>query len=245
MKHSTLGRIAWIAFCPAIGALCAAKTADQLPRPSSRPIVVELFTSQGCSSCPPADRLLGELAAHADILALGYHVDYWDELGWRDRFSMTEATQRQHRYVEALHLSSAFTPQVVVDGRESFVGSDRPRIAAALSRPAVNVPIDIKVDRGELVISLPDSDALRTHEVNLAAYIPSAVTAVGRGENSGKTLTEFNIVRQFRRLGEWRGTRGTFRVPLDTLPADAVRVAVLLQQVDGGAISGAASASIR
>jgi hypothetical protein len=99
------------------------------------PAVVELYTSQGCSSCPPADALLGELSRMPNVLALAFHVDYWDSIGWHDKFALPLARERQRRYVETLRLSSAFTPQVVVDGRSSFVGSDKPRILAAMAEP--------------------------------------------------------------------------------------------------------------
>jgi hypothetical protein len=93
--------------------------------PSHGPAVVELYTSQGCSSCPPADRVLGELSMMPNVIALALHVDCWDNIGWRDHYSIPNAVERQHRYVEALGLSSAFTPQAIVDGRSSFVGSDK------------------------------------------------------------------------------------------------------------------------
>jgi hypothetical protein len=102
---------------------------------SHGPAVVELYTSQGCSSCPPADRVLGELSMMPNVIALAFHVDYWDNIGWRDHYSIQNAVERQHRYVEALGLRSAFTPQAVVDGRSSFVGSDKRGILDALADP--------------------------------------------------------------------------------------------------------------
>jgi hypothetical protein len=144
------------------------------------PAVVELFTSQGCSSCPPADALLGELSQTPNVVALAFHVDYWDSIGWRDRFAIPTATERQRRYVETLGLSSAFTPQVV--------------ILAALSEPLNTIPISVEVAGGELTVTVPESRDRAGYEVNLVAYLPEAVTAVGRGENSGRTLKEFNMV---------------------------------------------------
>jgi len=216
----------------------------QVPAPGP-PVIVELFTSQGCSSCPPADALLGELAKQRNVIALGFHVDYWDGIGWRDRYSMPEATERQRGYVAALQLSSAFTPQVVIDGHHSFVGSDRQRIAAAIAAAPGKILIDAVVASGELVISLPASGDSHHYDVNLVAYFPQATTQVGRGENSGRTLTEFNIVRQFRRVGAWDGKISTFRVPLESFPSDANRVAVLVQQASQGVIAGAVVASLR
>lgn len=212
------------------------------PGPS---VVMELFTSQGCSSCPPADALLGELAKQPNVIALGFHVDYWDGIGWRDRYSMPAATERQNRYAQALGLSSAFTPQLVVDGSHSFVGSDRQRIMAAATEASVKIPIQVAVLPGELVVTLPEAGGHRRDDVYLAAYTPQATTQVGRGENAGRTLTEFNIVRQYRRLAVWDGAASTLRVPLDSFPGDATRVAVLVQQVGQGRMTGAAVASLR
>jgi hypothetical protein len=214
-------------------------------RSTARTVVVELYTSQGCSSCPPADALLGELARLPNVIALAFHVDYWDSIGWRDRFSISEAVQRQSRYVDTLRLSSAFTPQVVIDGRASFVGSDRQRIVAALAVTLDTIPIEADVANGELTVTLPERRDRSGFDVNLVAYLPEASTAVGRGENSGRTLAEFNIVRQFRRLGIWDGKKSIIRVPLDSIPTEATRVAVLLQRSQQGPIAGSVVAALR
>jgi hypothetical protein len=212
---------------------------------AARPAVVELYTSQGCSSCPPADALLGELARLPNVVALSFHVAYWDSIGWRDRFSIPEAEQRQSQYVETLGLSSAFTPQVVIDGRRSFVGSDRRRIVAALAETRDTIPIEAVVANGELTVTLPGRPHQSGYEVNLVAYLPEASTAVGRGENSGRTLAEFNIVRQFRRLDTWDGEAKKIQVPLDSFPTEATRVAVLLQRSQQGPIDGSIVAALR
>jgi hypothetical protein len=207
--------------------------------------VVELYTSQGCSSCPPADAVLGELAKMPNVVALAFHVAYWDSIGWPDHFALPIAIQRQRRYAEILGLSSAFTPQAVVDGRGSFVGSDKRRILSAMLEPRDTIPIELQVAHGELTVTLPDRQARAGYEVNLAAYLPQAQTQVGRGENSGRTLTEFNIVRQFRMLGPWNGRETVFRVPLAAMPAEATHVAVLLQRTDQGPIAGSATVALR
>jgi hypothetical protein len=214
-------------------------------RSAARPVVVELFTSQGCSSCPPADALMGELARLPNVIALAFHVDYWDSIGWRDRFSIPEAVQRQLRYVDNLGLSSAFTPQIVIDGRNSFVGSDRRRIVAALAETLDAIPIAAEVAHGELTVTLPERPGQSGYDVNLVAYLPEASTSVGRGENSGRTLAEFNIVRQFRRLGVWNGEKNMIRVPLDSFPAEATRIAILLQRSQQGPIAGSVVAALR
>jgi hypothetical protein len=209
------------------------------------PAVVELYTSQGCSSCPPADALLGELSRMPNVLALAFHVDYWDSIGWPDKFALPMARERQRRYVETLRLSSAFTPQVVVDGRSSFVGSDKPRILAAIAEPLNTVPIVVEVAHGELTVTVPERPDKERYDVNLIAYLPQAATNVGRGENSGRTLREFNIVRQFRTLGVWNGQQSVFRAAVNSFPADATRVAVLLQRNQQGPIVGSAMALLR
>ncbi len=209
------------------------------------PAVVELYTSQGCSSCPPADALLGELSQMPSVLALSFHVDYWDSLGWRDRFALPMSRERQRSYVETLGLSSAFTPQVVVDGRSSFVGSDKRRILAAMAESRNTIPVIVDVARGELTVTVPARQDNERYDVNLIAYLPQAATNVGRGENSGRTLREFNIVRQFRLLGVWNGQESVLRAPVDSFPNDATRVAVLLQRLQQGPIVGSATIVLR
>lgn len=213
--------------------------------PSRGPAVVELYTSQGCSSCPPADALLGELVERPDVIAIAFHVAYWDGPEWHDRFALPAATERQQRYVETLGLSSAFTPQAVVDGRRSFVGSDRRRILAALAEPRETIPLAVDASAGTLTVILPPAPDQTAYDVNLIAYLPRAATRVGGGENSGRALEEFNIARQFRRLGVWNGERHVFSTPLDSFPQDATRVAVLLQRPGQGPIAGAALIAIR
>jgi len=230
----------------AMAALCIADRAEAQTPPPGNPVVVELFTSQGCSSCPPADALLGELARLPNVVALAFHVDYWDSIGWRDRYEIPTAAARQVRYVDALSLSSAFTPQIVIDGRASYVGSDRRRILAALAQQRQEqVPVVVEVSPSELTISLPERAGQSGYDVNLAAYLPEATTAIGRGENSGRTLAEFNIVREFRRAATWDGKPKVLRLPLASFPADATRVAVLLQKSNQGSIVGSAVATLR
>src|SRR6516162_11255938 len=116
-----------------------------------RPIMVELFTSEGCSSCPPADALLTELAGRPDVLALSFHVDYWDRLGWKDPFSSPAATERQQRYAELLRLATVYTPQMVVDGKWQAVGSDHAEVKRALDAAGhtlAEVPVSLAIDRG-------------------------------------------------------------------------------------------------
>lgn len=218
-------------------ALYAAATAIAAPRPA----VVELYTSQGCNSCPPADALLGELSARHDVLALAFHVDYWDELGWRDRFGLPQSVQRQSHIARRLGLASMYTPQMVIDGREDVLGSDRSRVSKLLSTPRSGIAISAQVQGQDLLVSLGAVPGTLPCDVLVISILPEAITAIGRGENSGRTLREFNVVRSIRSVGTWNATAAQWHIALDTLPADARSVAVLLQEQATDAIVGATS----
>jgi hypothetical protein len=209
-----------------------------------RPAVVELFTSQGCSSCPPADAYLTELVTRPGVLALAFHVDYWDGLGWRDRFGLSESVQRQRAYGSALHLASVYTPQVVIDGLSDFVGSDRSRIENALAHSRSGTPVAIAVRNGSILIDLGAQDAKAACDVTLVAYQRRAVSTIGRGENAGRTLTESNIVRAVRRLGTWDGRAEQFQAAVPSLPSGVTHVAVLVQDAGQGSIAGAATLAL-
>jgi hypothetical protein len=210
----------------------------------AQPVVVELFTSEGCSSCPPADALLGELARKPGIIALAYHVDYWDDGGWRDRFSIPEATQRQRGYVRRLSQPSAFTPQIVVSGDTSLVGSNRTEVERA-----------VKGNRDSLRLSLAkEGDTLYIHfleawreamDVYLVGYLKEATANIEGGENAHRTLRHFNVVRSFKRVGTWNGRPQRMVVSLAELPRDASVVAVILQRKNQGAVAGAATLAVR
>jgi hypothetical protein len=211
----------------------------------SRVAVVELFTSEGCSSCPPAEAYLGELAQRPDVLALAYHVDYWDGLGWRDQFVIPEATPRQRGYARSLRLRSIYTPQVVIDGTGDFVGNDRAAIVDALQRSRSGVPIQIAAREASLAIDLSATANGTSSDVMLIAFKRSAVSSIGRGENSGRTLTEHNIVRAVQHLGRYNGHSQTYRAALDSLPKDATDVAVIVQSLGQGPVLGAGRYSLR
>jgi len=172
--------------------------------------VVELFTSEGCSSCPPADELLGEIADDAQkrgvsIFPIAFHVDYWDGLGWKDRFSLAAATDRQQRYAKTLG-SEIYTPQMVVNGRTQFVGSDRDAylraVGAALATPsAVQLHLECKLKTaGDLSIGFTASNPPAGSVLNLVVVQRSATTKVPRGENSGRTLHHVNIARSIKTI---------------------------------------------
>jgi hypothetical protein len=206
-----------------------------------RPTVVELFTSEGCSSCPPADALLAELAGRPDVLALSFHVDYWDRLGWKDPFSSPDATRRQHGYAELLGLATVYTPQIVVDGRWQAVGSDRSEVEQALDSARRNrneVPVALAVDHGRAQITLGQGGTGVAAELLLIGFDRRHVTAVSRGENGGRTLSHVDVVRSIEEIGHFDGGRGAFEVPIRP-PGD--RLAAILQARDGRVLGVAVS----
>ena len=224
-----------------IGAILITGIARSAPRPT----VIELFTSEGCSSCPPAEEFLAELAQRSDVLPLSFHVDYWNGLGWRDTFTFPAATHRQQTYAASLHRNSVYTPQAVIDGDTDFVGSDRRSILASLGHSRDGVPTEIAITEGHLQISIAAHAVAKTADVLLISYLREATAHIGRGENAGRTLQEFNVVRSMQRLGGWDGVARTFSTPLASLPPDATHVALIVQGADQGAILGAAALPIR
>ena len=209
------------------------------------PVVVELFTSEGCSSCPPADALLGELAQRPDIVALAFHVDYWDYIGWKDPYGSPLATQRQHDYAAALRLHMVYTPQMVVDGRTDVVGSERGDVAAAIDKAAAQpkLAVAIEKDGSGYRVVIPAADAASAGgpaTVWLALFDSERETRVARGENGGRTLKEYNIVREWRQIGIWKGDALT--LPIDAAMDDPNRngCAVIVQSGPVGPILGAA-----
>ena len=214
------------------------------------PAVIELFTSQSCYSCPPAEALLGELAERDNLIALEFHVDYWDDLvygsagKWKDIFSDPAYTRRQHRYAARIRNSGVYTPQVVVDGVVQTVGSRRGRVERLLALSAgIEKPVLVSVKpapEGGFTVTVESKSGRPSAEVLLARYDVRHVTEIEAGENKGKTLTNHHVVREFRELAHWTGK------PLEISLAD-VRLgpnegcAVIVQAHDQGAILGAAA----
>ena len=225
----------------AMAMMCCVAATEAQPRP----VVVELFTSQGCSSCPPADAYVGRLSTRSDVLALSFHVDYWDDLGWRDRFALAQSARRQNVYARNLGRSSVYTPQLIVDGRGDQVGSDGKAVARALGETRDGVLVGMSVHDAEVLVELGAQPGAPPCDVTLVAYLRHAVSAIGRGENAGRTLEEFNIVRAIRTLGAWKGQAETFQVPVSSLPPDATDVAVLVQPSGQGPIVGSAARALR
>jgi hypothetical protein len=200
----------------------------------TRPVVVELFTSQSCSSCPPADALLGELARR-DVVALGFHISYWDGPGWKDPFSSQSSTHRQRAYARLFGLGQVYTPQMVVDGAREMVGSDRKEVLAAIddTRPETVAPVTFAADRHSVAIGAGDGRG----SVVLLRFAQKRTTRVAGGENARRTLEDANGVQMLASLGNWNGSALNFAIEP---PADGEGVAVLVQAPDGRMLGAAA-----
>lgn len=226
-------------------ALCAA-VASAAAAGDGRKVVVELFTSQGCSSCPPADAYLAELAKRDDVIALSFHVDYWNYIGWRDPFSSPDATARQRAYGRALRKRYVYTPQIVVDGRAETVGSDRATVDSLIRMAAATPKIDIEIVHnadGTADIRLPSAVAgPKTGELWIGFYDTAIETEIRAGENRGETIVNANVVRAYKRIGSWTGAALNQRVDLAALGAAGRDGCVIVLQAPGhGPIVGAVS----
>ncbi len=204
----------------------------------ARPVVVELFTSQGCSSCPPADALLRDLSHRADVLALGFHISYWDRLGWKDPLSSEASTARQEAYARRFDGGRVYTPQMVVDGTSEMIGSDRASVLAALdaARPKAVAPVSFAPDRRSVAIG--EGEGRGT--VLLVRFVRHRTTEVAAGENAGRTLDDANGVRALTTLGAWNGSAQHFDI---APPGVGEGVAVLVQAPDGRMLGAASAAS--
>jgi hypothetical protein len=204
------------------------------------PVVVELFTSQGCSSCPPADRLLGELAERDDVLPLSFHVTYWDRLGWPDTFGLENGTRRQEVYADWLGLDRMYTPQMVIGGRIDVVGSARGRVLEAInllrSHGGPGPELTIAGDRLSVRAGERDDAAIW-----LIAFDDHHDVAIERGENRGRTLRYHQVVRELTRLADWDGRALAVELPLARLAAAGrAGAAILVQRLSDGVILAAA-----
>ena len=210
--------------------------------PSGGPWAIELFTSQGCSSCPPADLQLGTLSRRSDIVALSYHVDYWDYIGWKDRFASRETTERQRAYARTMKQRYVYTPEMVVDGIGHDPGLSIEPISTLLAEahrrsPQRATPELSRSPDGVLSVKLAAFRLDGPADVVLAVYDRRHSTAIGRGENGGRTLENFNVVRRFETLARWDGTAASWTVSPDRFKPEQ-GMAVLVQRADLGPMLG-------
>ena len=204
--------------------------------------VVELYTSQGCSSCPPADAYLTKLAREPGVIALALHVDYWDYIGWEDKFASPKFSDRQRAYARAMGRSTVYTPQMIVAGMDQSVGSDPDTVAGMIRRhqsAQAMVVLQLMRQGGAVQIHASARVALDAPLiVQLVRYTPSAKVAIERGENAGRTIEYTNIVTSWARIGEWSGA-GDLDMAVPVPGSDAV--VVILQQAGPGMIYAASA----
>ncbi len=219
--------------------------------------MVELFTSQGCSSCPPADQIIGELAKDPSVIALSLPIDYWDYLGWKDTLADSRFSARQKAYSHMRGEREVYTPQVVVNGSAHVIGSDRARIESAIEETkkaegVMSVPISMTLAGKQINVSVAASGkgpAAAHGEVWICSISKAVPIAIGRGENRGREITYHNVVRNLLKVGDWNGTSGSWTVPLENISREGVDAAVVYVQ-DGnrdkpGPMLGAAYTSLR
>ncbi len=232
-----------------IGALASAIALSAMSTPPT-PVVVELFTSEGCSSCPPADRLLADIVKNSpdgvEIIALSEHVDYWNGLGWRDPFSNKQFTERQSQYATHFGPDRVYTPQMIVDGATEFVGSDRVPLTKALTSAKTRAKASVTLGwRGANNLGVTISGAAAASDVMLAITEDGLSIDVKRGENAGRTLPHVRVVRSLVKIGQTDGA-GAFSVAVPAAVQSgwktaSLRAAVFVQTRGLGPITGAAS----
>lgn len=212
----------------------------------SRPVVVELFTSQGCSSCPAADAIIGRLAERKDVVAMSLPVTYWDMLGWRDTLATEVNTRRQKAYAAVMGRGGVYTPQVIVDGVNDVVGNREAAIVsdiAAREADMTAIPVDLRANHAEIhiVVGAGDDASNSSATIWLFHILGKATVNIGGGENGGRTLTYRNVVRDVKAVGMWKGAPVTLDLPRDEMPSEAHDgVAVVVQQGGYGRVVGAA-----
>ena len=247
MAHNSISR--WALGVCAILAIIRPAHAD--PR-----AVVELFTSQGCSSCPPADKIIGELAKDPNVIALSMPIDYWDYLGWKDTLADARFSARQKAYSHVRGDRDVYTPQVVVNGSAKVIGSDRAGIETAIkdtekAAGVMSVPVSLSLSGKQINVSVAASKAssVARGEVWICSISKAVPISIGRGENRGREITYYNVVRSLLKVGDWNGNSGSWTVPLENISREGVDAAVVYVQ-DGnrdkpGPMLGAAMTSLR
>lgn len=226
-------------FCPILGLAAALTLTTAAPAETIRTgakAVVELFTSQGCVSCPPADALLTSLAERDDVVALAYHVDYWDYIGWKDTFGHEAFSDRQRAYAKSWGSSRIYTPQMVVNGAKAVVGSRRGEVQSAVSEAALPLSVDLQRDGDMLRISVPPDAELPNAVVWLVTYIDRADVTIDRGDNAGKSMVYTQVVTGRQILGMWEARSGAeLKLPLAEMLGEAnTGLAVVVQQETKG-----------
>jgi hypothetical protein len=222
--------------------------------------MLELFTSQGCSSCPAADKLLGELAGDPSLVALSVPIDYWDYLGWKDTLASPAHSARQRAYAHVRGDRQVYTPQIVVNGSTHALGSDRGAVDHAIAQTdqksgAMSLPVTLSIGGADVAaqsLNIQVESAENEHaagEVWLCPLAKAVQVEIGRGENRGRTITYHNVVRGWVKVGDWSGTKSAWHVPMSQLAADGIDAAAVMVQEGShdkpGIILGAAYLSLK
>ncbi|MBI5322964.1 DUF1223 domain-containing protein [Bradyrhizobium sp.] len=199
--------------------------------------VVELFTSQGCSSCPPADKILGELAKDPSVIALSLPIDYWDYLGWKDTLADSRFSARQKAYSHVRGDRDVYTPQVIVNGAAHVIGSDRARIDGAIkdtgkTGKVMSVPVTMTLSGKQLTVSVAAGKETTSArgEIWLCSISKAVPISISRGENRGREVVYHNVVRNLLKVGDFNGTAGSWTVPLDSVMREGIDAAAVLVQ---------------
>jgi hypothetical protein len=212
-----------------------------------RPVIVELFTSQGCSSCPAADAYLKTLKEQPDVLALSYHVDYWDYLGWRDTLGGAEFSERQYDYAESRGDKNVYTPQMIINGGKHFVGSQRGQITSAIATARTEVAMDwvdmeMSDNATDVTITIPASKPMKEATLWLLAFAHSVSVEIKKGENSGSVIEYDNVVRKMVPAGMWHGEAAKLVLPKGSVVPEGCKGWVaLLQDGKVGRVIGVAA----
>lgn len=250
MAYSCISR--WSGTLGVCAIVAIARPAHADPR-----AVIELFTSQGCSSCPPADKIIGELAKDPNVIALSMPIDYWDYLGWKDTLADARFSARQKAYSQARGDRNVYTPQVIVNGSVQVIGSDRARIEGAIGDTAkadgvMSVPVSITMAGKQVTVSVAASTkgpAASLGEVWICSVTREVPIQIGRGENRGQKVTYYNVVRSLLKVGDWNGSSGSWTVPLENISREGIDAAVVFVQGGSrdkpGAMLGAAYTSLQ
>jgi hypothetical protein len=233
----------------AIGQSAGAKPSDTAHKSEpAHPILLELFTSQGCSDCPAADQLVAELASRGDVIALSLPITYWDILGWKDTFATDANTKRQKSYATTMNRSGIYTPQMIIDGRMDVVGNQRDRVMQALDvrtsavSREISVPIALRKISSRIEIAIPKAKTAQKNAATIWVMrtLDQGSVKIGDGENRNRQLTYTNVVRDLQRAGEWTGEAMKIDIPANLAKLKYDGVVVILQAQDYGPVLGAA-----
>ena len=231
-----------------VAALSAPFVSPQVEAASDMPVLVELFTSQGCSSCPPADKLAATLNASTGATVVSFNVDYWDYLGWRDTLAKPEYTQRQMDYARYRGDNDVYTPQIIIDGENHAVGSNQAQVTNAISaayKTQSKLPMTLKATDTELIVELSEGAAIPEATLWIMAIAPTVSVKIERGENAGHEIAYQNVVRKLVPAGMWNGQAAKLTLPRKgIITGDVKSCLAVLQKGKVGQVLGMANWSI-